>query len=69
MSICKCGFQMPRGGVCMLSPHKGRHSTVAYWCDGCGRYRRSLPVAEDRNQWDGITEGSFCFLCVRVDQR
>lgn len=55
-----------RTGECVLDrDHRGRCSTVGFYCDGCGKMRRGQPVAQARNQWDGIPEAEFCFLCVK----
>jgi hypothetical protein len=57
-----------RGGTCRLDEgHRGRHATVVFYCDGCGRYRRSRPVAQLRNHYDGTVEAQFCFMCAVVD--
>jgi hypothetical protein len=58
-----------RDGLCRMDPdHKGRHTTVAYYCDGCGQMRRSHPVAHyyDIN---GDIDASLCFMCVTVPTR
>jgi hypothetical protein len=56
----KCDHPM-RGGLCnMDAGHKGRHSTVAWRCDGCGETRRSYPSA-----WHPEA-GRFCFMCVEL---
>jgi hypothetical protein len=46
-------------GFCLLDAgHKGRHSTVVFGCDGCGRTLRG------RAHRTHVDEGvSFCFLC------
>lgn len=50
-----------RDGPCDLTPgHRGRHSTVAFECDGCGRRRRGQPFVRHEEA------GWFCFLCVEV---
>jgi hypothetical protein len=61
-----CPFQL-RTGPCQLNEdHRGRHTTVAYYCDSCGQMRRSRPVAQALNPWDGVVEATFCFMCVTV---
>jgi hypothetical protein len=52
-------------GSCQLDPdHPGRHTTVAYYCDSCGRMRRSQPVTHvvDAN---GDIDVDICFMCER----
>lgn len=47
-------------GLCTLDVgHRGRHSTVSFYCDGCHKTRRGEPTIEDRDQ--GI---AFCWMCV-----
>lgn len=60
----KCGSPM-QDGPCQLDPdHPGRHTTVAYYCDVCGRMRRSNPVGwkVDAN---GEVDVAWCFMCER----
>jgi hypothetical protein len=48
-----------RGGTCNLEAgHRGRHTTVAWSCDGCGKLRRGSPTVRDPEG------GWFCFLCA-----
>lgn len=61
-----CGRPLRTGPCQMDEGHRGRHTTVAFYCDGCGKARRSQPVAHARNPWDGTAEASFCFMCVKV---
>ena len=62
-----CERPMRRYGSCQLDAgHRGRCSTVAHYCDGCGKRRRSAPESVARNQWDGEVEAQFCWFCVRV---
>ncbi len=59
-----CGHPM-QDGPCQLDPdHPGRHTTVAYYCDSCGRMRRSQPVTHlvDAN---GDIDVDICFMCER----
>lgn len=56
-----------RGGLCEGDlGHRGRHSTVWYWCDACGRSRRGQPyrVQVDAN---GEPDVEFCFMCCEVN--
>lgn len=60
-----CAHPM-RDGRCTMDPgHRGRHTTVSFVCDGCDKARRGQPAAYALNQWDGVAEASFCFMCVR----
>jgi hypothetical protein len=48
-------------GFCLLDKgHKGRHSTVVFGCDGCGRTLRGEPAVVHNEQ--GV---QFCYLCSR----
>lgn len=45
--------------LCLLDKdHRGHHSSVVYWCDGCGKARRGRPHAENEHV-------QLCFMCVR----
>ena len=59
--------EMLRDGGCQLDPdHRGRHTTVAFYCDACGHMRRgSTPtaVAYDVN---GVVDVVACWFCVNV---
>lgn len=47
--------------------HRGRHTTVVFYCEACGNTRRGTPSAIDRVVLgDGSIddEFAFCFLCV-----
>jgi hypothetical protein len=46
-------------GFCLLDKdHKGRHSTVVFYCDGCERTLRGEAHASHRDE--GV---AFCYLC------
>lgn len=61
-----CGRPM-RDGPCALDRnHRGRCTTIAFDCDGCGVRRRSQPTSVARNPWDGEVEAQFCFMCTKV---
>lgn len=48
-------------GFCLLAKgHKGRHSTVVFSCDGCGRTLRGQPAQTHYDE--GV---QFCYLCSR----
>lgn len=53
-----CGLKM-RTGWCNMEPgHRGRHTTVAWSCDGCGKTRRSQPSSSHPDA------GTYCFMCA-----
>lgn len=60
-----CGEVLRTGACLMDMGHRGRHSTVVFWCDGCSKTRRGHAVGQDRNVWDGEVEAEFCFMCMR----
>ena len=54
-----------RSGNCGLDlNHKGRCSTVVFYCDACGKMRRGHPAGQALDL-DGVPDVEFCFLCVR----
>lgn len=54
-----------RGGACEgEKAHRGRHSTVWFECDACGRTRRGYPHRQEMDG-DGVPDVSFCFMCCR----
>ena len=55
-----CGQKMQTGTCNMQPGHKGRHTTVAWECDGCGKSQRSHP------EYRHPEAGWYCFLCVVV---
>lgn len=66
MSLCPHPI---RNTTCQLDEgHRGRHSTVTFYCDSCGQRRRGQPEASAYNPWDGLPEADFCWLCVNVLQ-
>jgi hypothetical protein len=44
--------------------HRGRHSTVWFYCDACGKSRRGEPFRRDYDA-DGEPDTAFCFMCIR----
>ncbi len=55
-----------RDGSCVLDyDHRGRHTTVGFFCDSCGMMRRGTweAVAHDA---DGVVDVVFCWFCVKV---
>ena len=60
-----CLKQM-RTGLCQLDRgHRGRHTTVAFYCDMCGKYRKGEPY---RKYYDinGDLDVVGCFMCQEV---
>lgn len=54
-----------RDGLCLLDKgHRGRHSTVVFYCDGCSKARRSYPASQDN-----VSGVAFCFLCMKEAKR
>jgi hypothetical protein len=58
-----------RDGQCeMREGHRGRHSTVAFTCEACGKTRRGTPhgtqVAMAWGEVDDVF--FFCFMCCVV---
>jgi hypothetical protein len=51
----------------MEADHRGRHSTVVFYCESCGKTRRGRPHAVSVVR---LSDGSiddefgFCFMCV-----
>jgi hypothetical protein len=58
-----CGHVMRTGTCNMDAGHRGRHTTVAWLCDGCSKMRRGVPAASDPEA------GSFCFMCIKIPDR
>jgi hypothetical protein len=60
-----CGEEM-RTGACVLDPgHPGRHTTVGFYCDLCGKMRRGQPHVITQLMADGYREpvAECCWLC------
>lgn len=57
----RCQHQLRDGQCAMDDGHRGRHTTVAFFCDGCGKMRRGSPVAQDEHV-------TICFMCKRDDE-
>ena len=69
----QCGEEM-RTGTCTLDPdHRGRHTTMSFYCDICGKQRRgSAPHAVIKElMGDGYWEdmAQVCFMCAVVEVR
>lgn len=58
----ECGHKLRTGNCKMDGGHKGRHSTVTFVCDVCGKTRRGQPI----DVQDGRSGEVFglCFMCV-----
>lgn len=53
-----------RTGVCLMSKgHRGRCSTVVFYCDACGKTRRGHAHIEVYNAYDECVEVEICFMC------
>lgn len=69
----KCGEPL-RDGPCTLDPgHRGRHTTVSFFCDLCGKRRRgSAPYTViTQLMSDGYREpmADVCFMCAEIERR
>lgn len=61
----QCGKPL-RTGQCVLdADHRGRHTTVAFYCDCCGKMRRGSPdvIGRDIN---GDPDIAACWFCTHV---
>jgi hypothetical protein len=59
-----CLHQLRSGKCRMDKDHRGRHSTVVFGCDGCGKTVRGTPASSHPDE--GV---AFCFLCVLDDRK
>jgi hypothetical protein len=60
-----CLHPMEQKLPCLLDKgHRGRHSCVTFYCDGCGKKRRGNPHQSALDP-DGVPDADFCFMCVR----
>jgi hypothetical protein len=68
----QCSREM-RDGHCVLDPgHRGRHTTVGFFCDQCGLMRRGQPhTIVTQLMGDGYREpmAEVCFMCAVVEVR
>ncbi len=61
-----CGKPM-QDGPCQLDPdHRGRHTTVAYYCDACGKMRRGSAPEAVSYDINGEVDVEVCWFCVNV---
>jgi hypothetical protein len=59
----QCGHVTRYGPCNMEAGHRGRHTTQAWTCNGCGKRRRGRPTAFD-------PEGdAYCFMCAPTGGR
>ena len=62
-----CGRPM-QDGSCQLDPdHRGRHTTVAFYCDLCGQMRRGSAPAAQLRDINGDIDVEACWFCVNVE--
>jgi hypothetical protein len=65
-----CEHELRDGQCQMREGHRGRHSTVAFTCEACGKTRRGQPhaVQNVRGSAGDIDDSfTFCFMCCVVD--
>lgn len=49
-----------RDGLCLMDlGHRGRHTTVVFYCDSCGKTRRGSPYRSNE-------DADFCFMCLEA---
>jgi hypothetical protein len=58
----KAGNEVQHGFCTMDKGHRGKCSTVTFYCDGCGKTRRGRPHRVYDEE-----EVQFCFMCMEVD--
>jgi hypothetical protein len=63
-----CMRQMRTGNCMMDKDHRGRCSTVVFYCDACGKRRRGQPDQILRDS-DGVPDGQFCWFCMFQSRR
>lgn len=64
MTICE---QPLRSGLCALNEgHRGKHTTRAFLCEGCGKWRAGTSHATHVVMvWGEVDDVfDFCFLCA-----
>jgi hypothetical protein len=63
-----CDQELRTGQCEMEMGHRGRHSTVAFECDYCGKTRRGRGEEVGQRMSDGYVEifGVVCFMCAHV---
>lgn len=62
-----CHRQLRNGPCTMRRNHRGRCSTVTFYCDVCGKIRRGTGIAiRQRISYDETEHvADMCFLCQR----
>jgi hypothetical protein len=63
-----CKREMQTGNCVLDLNHRGRCTTVGFYCDSCGRMRRGQPhVHATQLMSDGYREpvADICFMCSR----
>lgn len=62
----KCDTLLRDGQCVMDEGHRGRHTTVGFYCDVCGKTRRGTPAgyAYDTN---GDLDIVACWFCMNVE--
>lgn len=61
-----CDYELRSGKCQMEQTHKGRHSTVTFYCESCGKIRRGTPHSQSFVRLgDGTIDDifDFCFMC------
>ena len=67
-----CLHEMRSGKCLMDKDHRGRHSTIVFYCEGCGKVMRGTPhLIQQVKLGDGSIddEFGFCFMCFKKDER
>ncbi len=68
MRLRSCSRPMRTGKCALDSDHRGRHSTVAFYCEVCGKHRRgSMPHVVVGVMHDEDEAFQVCFMCAVVD--
>ena len=62
-----CGHPMRDGACQMIEGHRGRHTTVVFYCDVCGNYRRGrgIPIRQRISYDETEHVADMCFMCQR----
>ena len=68
MRLRSCN-EMMRTGTCALDPgHRGRHASVVFYCEVCGKHRRGAePHTVVGVMHDEDEAFNVCFMCAVVD--
>lgn len=67
MTVASTCDEPLRTGACTLRVgHRGRHATVSFCCEACGKTRRGTPtttqIVRFGEEIDDVFD--FCFLCA-----